>query len=37
VLSFYQVDYRGAFETTNWATGWADAQLLAYTTPGAVK
>lgn len=36
---FDKVDYRGAFGTTNWASGWAesDAQLLAYTTPGAVK
>ncbi len=36
---FDKVDYRGAFGTTNWAAGWAqvDAQVLAYTTPGAVK
>ncbi|SDE37261.1 hypothetical protein [Pedobacter soli] len=36
---FDKVDYRGAFGTTNWASGWAqvDAQTLAYTTPGAVK
>jgi hypothetical protein len=36
---FTQVAYRGAFGTENWAAGWtdADAQLLAYTTPGAVK
>ncbi|NTE00066.1 hypothetical protein G6M26_31635 [Agrobacterium tumefaciens] len=36
---FTQVAYKGAFGSENWATGWAesDAQLLAYTTPGAVK
>ncbi|QIL40830.1 hypothetical protein G7074_17115 [Pedobacter sp. HDW13] len=36
---FDKVDYKGAFGTTNWASGWAqvDAQTLAYTTPGAVK
>ncbi len=36
---FTQVAYRGAFGTDNWAAGWAevDPQILAYTTPGAVK
>lgn len=36
---FTQVAYKGAFGTDNWAAGWAesDAQVLAYTTPGAVK
>jgi hypothetical protein len=36
---FDKVAYRGAFGTTNWATGWAhfDPQTLPYTTPGAVK
>lgn len=33
------VAYKGAFGTTNWASGWAhfDPQNLPYTTPGAVK
>ncbi|QPH39164.1 hypothetical protein [Pedobacter endophyticus] len=36
---FDKVAYKGAFGTENWAAGWAaaDAQTLAYTTPGAVK
>lgn len=36
---FDKVDYKGAFGSVNWASGWADAdpQVLAYTTPGAVK
>ena len=36
---FDKVAYRGAFGTTNWASGWAhfDPQTLPYTTPGAVK
>lgn len=36
---FTPVAYKGAFGTDNWAAGWAevDAQVLAYTTPGAVK
>jgi len=36
---FTPVAYKGAFGTDNWATGWAesDAQVLPYTTPGAVK
>lgn len=33
------VAYKGAFGTTDWTQGWAsfDPQVLAYTTPGAVK
>lgn len=36
---FTPVAYKGAFGTDNWSAGWADvdAQVLAYTTPGAVK
>ena len=36
---FTSVAFKGAFGSENWAAGWAsfDAQLLAYTTPGAVK
>jgi len=36
---FDKVAYRGAFDSTNWAAGWAhfDPQTLPYTTPGAVK
>jgi hypothetical protein len=36
---FEKVDYRGAFGTTDWSTGWAhfDPQSLAYTTPGQIK
>lgn len=36
---FDKVAYRGAFGTTNWASGWAhfDPQTLPYTTPGAVN
>lgn len=36
---FTPVAYKGAFGTENWAAGWAevDPQVLAYTTPGAVK
>ncbi len=36
---FTAVAYRGAFGTTDWAAGWAhfNPQMLAYTTPGAVK
>ncbi|QKJ31800.1 hypothetical protein HQ865_19190 [Mucilaginibacter mali] len=36
---FEKVTYRGAFGTTNWASGWAvlDPQNLPYTTPGVVK
>lgn len=36
---FDKVAYRGAFGATDWTAGWAqvDPQLLAYTTPGAVK
>lgn len=36
---FDKVTYRGAFGSTNWASGWAhfDPQTLPYTTPGAVK
>ena len=36
---FEKVAYRGAFGSTNWASGWAnfDPQVMAYTTPGAVK
>ncbi len=38
-IFFTPVAYRGAFGTDNWAAGWAevDPQILAYTTPGAVK
>lgn len=33
------VTYKGAFGTTDWTTGWANfnPQVMAYTTPGAVK
>jgi len=36
---FDKVAYRGAFGSSNWASGWAhfDPQTLPYTTPGAVK
>lgn len=36
---FTQVAYRGAFGTDNWAATWTevDPQVLAYTTPGAVR
>ncbi|GAB2701558.1 hypothetical protein GCM10027037_28550 [Mucilaginibacter koreensis] len=36
---FEKVDYKGAFGTTDWSSGWAtyDPQNLPYTTPGAVK
>jgi hypothetical protein len=36
---FDKVAYRGAFGSTNWASGWAhfDPQTLPYTTPGVVK
>jgi hypothetical protein len=36
---FTSVTYKGAFGTTNWATGWAsfDSQVLPYTAPGVVK
>ncbi|TCD03787.1 hypothetical protein EZ437_07490 [Pedobacter psychroterrae] len=36
---FEKVAYRGAFGTTDWTSGWAsyNPQVLAYTTPGAVK
>ncbi|MCJ8211809.1 hypothetical protein MUY27_18970 [Mucilaginibacter sp. RS28] len=36
---FEKVAYKGAFGTTNWASGWAsfDPQNLPYTTPGSVK
>ena len=36
---FDKVAYRGAFGTTNWASGWAnfDPQTMPYTTPGAVN
>lgn len=36
---FEKVAYKGAFGTTDWTAGWANynPQILAYTTPGAVK
>lgn len=36
---FDKVVYRGAFGSTNWASGWAnfDPQTMPYTTPGAVN
>ena len=36
---FDKVDYKGAFGTTDWSAGWANynPQVIAYTTPGAVK
>ncbi|MET3112547.1 hypothetical protein AAKU52_000258 [Pedobacter sp. CG_S7] len=36
---FENVAYKGAFGTTDWTAGWAsfNPQVLAYTTPGAIK
>jgi hypothetical protein len=36
---FEKVDYRGAFGTTDWTSGWANfnPQVMPYTTPGAVN